>query len=105
MNNFELADLLICSPITGKRELEVVVKLNQTNVGPSAASVVNGAFHGIDWDDDRIVLTTDEQLVSWDYLEHYIPDIREQIQKVRHERDVQAWREMHERKVPLQERR
>lgn len=94
MTNYKLADRLICNPVMGRRDYEVVVRLNQGSVGRTAASVVSDAFHGIDWDDGRILLMTSEQLVSWDYLERYIPDIREQIQKIKHERDMQAWRDM-----------
>ena len=94
MNNFELADRLICHPVNGKREYEVVIRLDQPSIGYCAAARIEQVNHGIDWDMDRILLEPDKPLVAWDYLEHYIPDIREQIAAIVHERDMQAWRDM-----------
>ena len=100
MNNLEVADRLICSPNfrSNEQPLEVVVPLNQASVGCRAAARIEYVCRGIDWDMGRMFICTDKELVSWDYLEHYIPDIREQLANAIHERDIQAWREMNKRK-------
>ena len=96
MNNLEVADRLISSPNfrSNEQSLEVVIPLKQSSVGYAAAAHVTYVCRGIDWDMGRMFLCTDKDLVSWDYLEYYIPDVREQLANAIHERDLKAWREL-----------
>lgn len=68
----------------------VVVMLDEYGIGPHPAAFVTGAYQGIDWDMGRMLLATDKRLVSWEYIERYVPDIRQQVEDAIHERNMAA---------------
>ena len=77
MKDDELVEKLINHPYFGKYEMRV--RLNQPMVAVSASVGVDYIYGGVDWDDGVMFLMPDKPLVSWEYIEEYVPDIKQQI--------------------------
>ena len=79
LTTYDLADHFT-HPIQGRKEYDVVIKLAERGVAMTPAAYIEAAYNGFDWDEGRCILIPDKELVSWEYLEKFIPDIREQLQ-------------------------
>lgn len=92
MNDTELAEKLISNPYFGKYEMRI--PLEQRSIAVKASTGIKFIWSGIDWDNGMMFLEPEEDLVSWSYIEHYVPDIKEQIEKERHrrEKEVYSWK-------------
>ena len=77
MNDNELAEKLVSNPYFGKYEMRI--PLEQRSIAVKASTGIKFIWSGIDWDNGMMFLEPEEDLVSWSYIERYIPDIHEQI--------------------------
>lgn len=84
MNHIELAEKLINPPYIGEHEIRI--RLKQPGVAVTSSVGVEYVWQGIDWDNKKLFLEPTEPLVSWKYIERYVPDIHEQIEKAKQKR-------------------
>lgn len=92
MKDDELVEKLINHPYFGKYEMRV--RLTQPSVAVNASVGIDCIYSGIDWDNGMMFLMPDKPLVSWEYIEKYVPDIKEQIEAEKHRRmkEVMGWK-------------
>lgn len=69
---------------------DVVVELAEHGIGPTPAMHVMDAHKGIDWDTGRLILVPAEELVSWDYIEWYMPGTRAALEEEVARRQAEA---------------
>ena len=91
MKDDELVEKLINHPYFGKYEMRV--RLQQSSVAVSASVGVEYIYSGIDWDNGNMFIQPDKPLVSWEYIEEYVPDIKQQIEAEQHRRMKEVMKE------------
>lgn len=89
MKDDELVEKLITDPYFGKYEMRV--KLKQPSIAVSASVGIDYIYSGIDWDNGMMFLMPDKPLVSWEYIEEYVPDIKQQIAEEKYKRKKEAY--------------
>lgn len=86
---------------TLRETAELTIVLDQHGVGPRPTSTISGAYSGIDWDADTLQLIPDKPLVSWEYLEYYIPNIRSLLEDARYQKTQETLAEMQKQRKEL----
>lgn len=92
MKDNELAEKLINHPYFGNCEMRV--KINQPSVAYNVSVGITNIYTGIDWDAGTMFFIPETPLVSWEYIEKYVPDIHEQIREEKHKRMSKDYKEV-----------